>query len=202
MSQQTVYVDSKQSILDAAEDLISRYGYAGLSMRELSKHSGLAKSTLYHHFADKDQIYLSVLERDMLVFERRIMEAAASDSDFEGRLRAVIRTYMMLVAERGSVALNAIRRAGILDERLVELFSRHRDQLLKPFMDIFHQGIAEGRMRAVAPELTAISLLGMMNSFAAHRLLVECNSQEVAASPHETAEHTLALFLHGVLTNG
>ncbi|MEZ4581801.1 MAG: TetR/AcrR family transcriptional regulator [Caldilineaceae bacterium] len=62
---ETFASDSKQAILDAAEHIIARDGYAGLSMRELSKQSGLAKSTLYHYFVDKHEIYLSVLERDM-----------------------------------------------------------------------------------------------------------------------------------------
>ena len=47
-----IATDSKETILNAAEHIIVHAGYAGLSMRELSKQSGLAKSTLYHYFDD------------------------------------------------------------------------------------------------------------------------------------------------------
>ena len=61
---EVITVDSRQAILNAAEGILNRSGYAGLSMRELSRESGLAKSTLYHYFEDKHQIYLSVVERE------------------------------------------------------------------------------------------------------------------------------------------
>ncbi len=161
----------------------------------------MAKSTLYHHFEDKEQIYLSVLERDMLSFEAHIAAAAASESDCVERLRAVIKTYMNLLSDRGSVALNAIRRAGDLDRQLIDLFSRHRDNIFLPFVDIFQQGIVQGRFRPFPAELTTLSLLGMMNSFAAHRVLVECQSQEMEASAQEIADHTINLFLQGIVAD-
>ena len=117
--------DSRQSILNAAEEILGRAGYAGLSMRELSRESGLAKSTLYHYFEDKHDIYLSVLERDMLALDESIKEAAAIDGSPVDRMRSVIKTYFRLLDERGDIAFQAIRRAGMLDEKLIDLFRRH-----------------------------------------------------------------------------
>ncbi|MFV0644049.1 MAG: TetR/AcrR family transcriptional regulator, partial [Sphingomonadaceae bacterium] len=76
---EVIATDSREAILNAAEQIINYAGYAGLSMRELSTQSGLAKSTLYHYFEDKHQIYLSVLERDMARTVNDLAAAAAID---------------------------------------------------------------------------------------------------------------------------
>ena len=58
---------SRDKILDVAEALFARRGYAGVGLREVAKQVGLGKSSLFHHFPSKAELYLAVLLR---VFER------------------------------------------------------------------------------------------------------------------------------------
>lgn len=48
-------------ILDAGLDLFARHGFAGTSMRMLARAAGLRESSLYNHFAGKDDLYQAVL---------------------------------------------------------------------------------------------------------------------------------------------
>lgn len=194
--------DSKQAILDAAEEILGRAGYAGLSMRELSRVSGLAKSTLYHYFEDKHDIYLSVLERDMLALDESIKEAASIDGNPVERMRSVIKTYFRLLDERGDIAFQAIRRAGMLDEKLIDLFRRHRERAIGPIVEIIEQGIADGVFRSVDPHLTVMSIFGMVNGFCAQRTIFgetepKLNGIDVQDN---LIEHTLSLLLDGICT--
>ncbi|MCB0219064.1 MAG: TetR/AcrR family transcriptional regulator [Chrysiogenetes bacterium] len=58
---------SQDRILDEAEVLFANRGYAGMGLSELAEKAGLSKSSLFHHFPSKIEIYAAVLER---VFER------------------------------------------------------------------------------------------------------------------------------------
>src|SRR5438045_2837226 len=99
---------SKKSILDAAQKLLVQYGYAGLSMRELSEECGLAKATIYHYFQDKQAIVLSVLERDMSTMRSCTMAAAEQEVDCVQKLRAIIHTHYVMMRERHALIINVI----------------------------------------------------------------------------------------------
>jgi TetR/AcrR family transcriptional repressor of nem operon len=50
-------------VLDRALDVFWRRGYAGTSMRDLSKATGLGAAALYHRFTDKDGLFVEALRR-------------------------------------------------------------------------------------------------------------------------------------------
>ena len=54
---------SRDKILDMAEVLFARRGFTGVGMQELAEASGLRKSSLFHHFHSKSQLYFEVLGR-------------------------------------------------------------------------------------------------------------------------------------------
>lgn len=185
---------SKQSILDAAQRLLVKYGYGGLSMRELSEECGLAKATIYHYFHDKQAIVLSVLERDMSTMRVCTMKAAAQEENCIQKLRAIIQTHYVLMRERHALILNVIREINGLEPQLHELKRKHMSAYCTPIAKIIEDGIAQGVFRPVNVEMTVFSLFGMINSFVVHCMLDD------TANNDDFVEHTLSLFLSGVGT--
>ncbi|CAM2917148.1 TetR/AcrR family transcriptional regulator [Skermania piniformis] len=55
--------ESRERILDAASEIASMRGYSGTSIAAVSKVSGLPPSSIYWHFADKDDLLAAVIER-------------------------------------------------------------------------------------------------------------------------------------------
>ncbi|MCH5462799.1 TetR/AcrR family transcriptional regulator [Lactobacillus sp. LC28-10] len=51
-----------KAILDAARTLFLSRGYQGTSTRDIAKAVGITQPALYHHFADKEVIYLQVIQ--------------------------------------------------------------------------------------------------------------------------------------------
>lgn len=49
---------SRQRILDAAMEEFSRKGYEGASLNTVCAEKGISKGIVYHHFKDKDELYL------------------------------------------------------------------------------------------------------------------------------------------------
>ncbi len=53
---------SRRWILDAALNLFSHLGYRATSVRDIALEAGLSTGNLYHHFEDKEAIYLALFE--------------------------------------------------------------------------------------------------------------------------------------------
>jgi AcrR family transcriptional regulator len=52
----------RERLLDTAYELFSRRGIRGVGIEEVIEHAGVAKATLYRHFASKDDLVLAFLE--------------------------------------------------------------------------------------------------------------------------------------------
>jgi AcrR family transcriptional regulator len=53
---------SRRLLLDAALRLFSRRGYRATTVRDISEVAGVSTGNLYHHFADKEAIFRTLLE--------------------------------------------------------------------------------------------------------------------------------------------
>jgi AcrR family transcriptional regulator len=164
--------DSKQAVLDAAQKLISQYGYAGFSMRDLAQHSGLAKATLYHHFEDKREIFLQVLKRDLIYVRDHLAAAAASPGDLATRLGTVASVFFAVANERGVLLLSTLRQAADMDNEFYELMRDYRHELHRPIVEMLDAGMADGSIRSVDADLAAMSFFGILQVFATRRLLI------------------------------
>jgi AcrR family transcriptional regulator len=54
----------RQEILAAARAAFARYGYEGATVRRLERQTGLSRGAIFHHFRDKDSLFLAVAEDD------------------------------------------------------------------------------------------------------------------------------------------
>ncbi|HEY4247444.1 MAG TPA: TetR/AcrR family transcriptional regulator [Lacunisphaera sp.] len=63
LTQTTASTPKRDLLLDTAADLFYRDGYHAVGIDKILAEAGLAKMTLYHHFASKDELIVAVLER-------------------------------------------------------------------------------------------------------------------------------------------
>jgi AcrR family transcriptional regulator len=66
---------SRDKILDCAEQLFARRGFAGIGLAEVAEQVGLSKSSLFHHFASKAQLYAAVMARILDRIESELMHS-------------------------------------------------------------------------------------------------------------------------------
>lgn len=102
---------SREKILETAEGLFARQGYAGLGMRELALRVGLGKSSLFHHFPSKGALWVAVLERVLCEIDRRLEVAAEADGSGAVRLERWVDALVDALAEsppRAALLLRAL----------------------------------------------------------------------------------------------
>jgi TetR/AcrR family transcriptional regulator, transcriptional repressor of aconitase len=54
----------RQLILDAARRAFARHGYEGATVKVLEAETGLSRGAIFHHFKDKDALFLALAEDD------------------------------------------------------------------------------------------------------------------------------------------
>ena len=118
-------LESRRRILDAASSLMSERGFAGTSISEVSKRSGLPASSIYWHFDSKEGLLGAVVEEGaQRWFDELEAQGAfgAGDSGVLGARTAVavskrpefLRLMFLIALERKEIdkaSLAAIRHA-------------------------------------------------------------------------------------------
>ncbi|AYJ49685.1 TetR/AcrR family transcriptional regulator [Rhodococcus sp. P1Y] len=64
----------RSEILDGARKCFGEYGYEGATVRRLEESTGLSRGAIFHHFKDKDGLFLALAKEDA----RRMAEVAAN----------------------------------------------------------------------------------------------------------------------------
>ncbi len=52
--------ETRRRILDGARQAFARHGYSGATVRVLEREIGLSRGAIFHHFADKDTLFLAL----------------------------------------------------------------------------------------------------------------------------------------------
>lgn len=88
--------DIRDLILDAADRLLARYGYQKMTMDDLAREVGVAKGTLYLHFAGKEEVSLSVIERVVNRVKQQLQAISESNNPPPARLRQMLISRVMI----------------------------------------------------------------------------------------------------------
>ncbi len=64
----------RREILAGARTCFARYGYEGATVRRLEEETGLSRGAIFHHFRDKESLFLAVAEDDAAVMVATVAE--------------------------------------------------------------------------------------------------------------------------------
>ena len=76
----------RHEILAGARASFARYGYEGATVRVLEKETGLSRGAIFHHFRDKESLFIAVAEDDAAT-----MVATVAEHGLEQVMRDLVR---------------------------------------------------------------------------------------------------------------
>ncbi len=76
--------DGRARIFAAARRLFTQYGFTAVSMQQIADAARVNKATLYHHFADKEALFVEVLRHEFA----HVHEQLTAGSPDHGSLRS------------------------------------------------------------------------------------------------------------------
>ena len=89
--------DTRKYILQKAAPLLAAKGYSGVSMRNISAVVGVSSAAIYHHFSDKENLYLEVMRHafsDKAVAMTAILNMKGTPLE---RLEHFINSFVILI---------------------------------------------------------------------------------------------------------
>lgn len=86
---------TRDSILDATDRLMARYGFRKMAMDDIAKEAGVSKRTIYTYFRSKEDVGLSSIGRVVSRVHRELSEIADLDGPREEKLRQMLRRRVM-----------------------------------------------------------------------------------------------------------
>ena len=181
--------DSRAKILEVAEALFARRGYAGVGLSQVAEGVGLGKSTLFHHFPSKLALYNEVLGCALGRLEDLISPALAAPVEPAARLDQAIDALVDALAEQPTTARLALRSLFEDDD------VAHDPEKPPPYQNmlmgliaglraLLEEGVAAGAFRRVSPGHFTQTLIGAtVYHFASASL-----GEEVLGAPIFSAE--------------
>jgi AcrR family transcriptional regulator len=85
----------KDAILDATDRLLARYGYRKMTVEDIAHEAGIGKGTIYLHFASKEEVVLSHVDRIVDRLKERLREIGSSPAPAAERIREMLVSRVM-----------------------------------------------------------------------------------------------------------
>ena len=197
MKQQVRAEETHNKILEAAARSFARNGYEATSVAEICSEAHVTKGAFYYHFATKQALFLELLNTWLSGLDERFRQARLDASDvpesllqMAGNARGIFTDssdYLPMFLE---FWLHSIRDPTIWN-MVIEPYRRY----LKYFSTIMQEGIQEGSLRSMDPQLAARGLLSV-----AIGLILQGLMDPAGADWGATARESIALLLDGLKT--
>jgi len=183
---------ARERVQAAAERLFAERGYKAVTLRDIAQELGIRQASLYYHFpGGKEELYVTVTERNLRAHRDGLEQAIASaGASLESSLRAILQWLAahapvdvgrMLLADLPAISEEPRKR---LTELVIECLVQPIEQLLKAAHE-------RGEARSVQPRFAALAILSLAEALHAHARLTGKEATELV----ETA---LPMLLDGL----
>jgi AcrR family transcriptional regulator len=184
-------------ILQAAEAVLAEKGYHDTSMDEIASRVGIAKGTIYLHYASKDDLVVALFAREMTAFRYAIEQIAAEQLPARDRLAAILRhTYAGLGTQRQQLFASLSASISLPQWLLAKqaALREHYAQITATIRSILAAGQASGEFDPRIPTgVMLTTFLGLLSPRSYAPLL-----DEEHLTPDELARAVSHIYFQGI----
>ena len=165
IKKEATVVKNLEKIFSATLKISNKKGFQAMTMRDLSRETGMSMGALYAYFPGKDELVAMLQRQRFSVTQRIFEERIEAETDPERKLEAAIRTHLYLseamqpwfyftFMEAKNLAPNEKKNA-VMGERYTETV----------FADILADGQSRGMYRSIDARLTASVIKAMLQDW-------------------------------------
>jgi AcrR family transcriptional regulator len=150
--------EMKEQIITAAREIFARYGYKKTTMDDIAASIYKAKSSIYHYFNGKEDIFRAVIDRESSFILQEIEKAVGKETEPVAKLT----TYFSTVFQEVKKAENYFR---LLMDEWFEIFDftdvikrENEEKNIKFLASILREGNRTGDFAVENPEKYAQAL--------------------------------------------
>lgn len=145
---------SKEAVFRATLELLNESGLGGVSVDEVSRRSGVAKTTIYRHWATRSDLILDACSR--ISAEQEVPDTGGFESDVMALLTGLAE---LLTTARWSSVVPSIIDAAERDPELAQIHSRIQMGHTAPLQAVIARAVRNGEIPASTDPSTMIAAL-------------------------------------------
>lgn len=194
--------ESVARILGAARTLFAERGFDATSMHAIAEAAGVSKANIFHHFKNKNALYLAAVRSGCDSFCDEIERLGRDDGPFVERLRRYAGEHLAHILENAPLTRLILRDLLEAGERRGQEFAEQVfGQNFARLVDILRQGQARGELRAdIDPALVAILVIGIgLTYFQSREAFRHFPDVDFADRPSDYSRMAMDILLHGLL---
>ncbi len=178
----------REQLIDAAAELFNRYGYQATGVDRIMEETGISKTTLYRHFASKDELVVAVLAKaDEMAREDLRLYVERTSSDPRERVLATFGQLDIWLKDdqfRGCPFISAAAEYGDLSSPVLHQARLHKRLTLAYFEELTRAA------RLPDPKRFAVKLMMLHEGAIAFAQVL--GPDGVAANAREAAERLMS----------
>ncbi len=183
----------RDKIISSAAKVFGREGFRKTRMNDIAKEAGMGKSSIYHYFISKEEIFEAVVEKEANYLKSEIINATREVNDPCKRMKAYV--FARMKAFNTSINLyNAVKTNYLNHLPFIERVRKKYDKEEKKMVSaILKDGIRKKIFAVSNVELATIAIVTAIKGLEIPMLIKE-NTTET----ERRAEQLLTFLFYGI----
>lgn len=186
---------TKRKIFDTAIKLFAEKGYSETSVEEITAVTGIAKGTLYYHFAKKEDIFNFLIDEGMKLLKNSIEIKTSKKNNAIDKLRAIVLIQIKTTVKYEELITLVLSQMWGKKERNIKC-QKCVFEYISIIEKVLKEGIKNGEIRELDPETVATSIFGVICSSLTYKMRV---GKEIEID--ETCDKFFDTILSGIKKN-
>ena len=157
------YDQKLEMILREAAHIFARKGFRGASIRDIARQTGVSLAGLYYYFRSKDELLFLIQKHCFELLIVTLEEKLQDVSDPVDRVCVLVRNHLEYFLDNMREMKVLSHEAESLNGAFLAEIEAIKRKYYKICLGVIQGLIDTGRMKALSPRITVMSLLGMMN---------------------------------------
>jgi TetR/AcrR family transcriptional repressor of mexJK operon len=103
-------VDKREEVLDIASENFLSKGFDGTSINVMAREAGISKESIYRYFGSKEDLFLAVVERELSVYRKGMLETSNyyQGESMRDALRIVAESTLKVASDSRTLSLRRL----------------------------------------------------------------------------------------------
>ena len=193
-------VDTRQAIVNAAQELFAHKGFQSTTVREIAARAGVNIAMVYYYFQTKEKLYRTIIEDSFQSLAQLLIACVEADRKVEENLYCLIKVFIGFFAENRILHRIMLREIAARSEHIEVIVKKYISRNFALINGVLQEGVRGGVFRPVDTVLTTFSLIGMIlhyfNAEPVIRRLV--GEQQAELITRYLPEHVFDLLMKGI----
>jgi AcrR family transcriptional regulator len=181
----------REAVLRTAVALFNDRGFHATSIDDVAGALSITKPTIYHYFANKDEILFECLRRGIESIQQAGLAAEKKGGPAMERLRAYMREYAIVVTTDFGICVTRTADHE-LSAAARKRFRASKREIDTAIRRVVEEGMKEGSIAQGDPRLVTFTLTGSLNWIA------QWYDPEGELSPEQMADGCVATLVQGL----